>query len=138
MNPTTKVFKSKADLWILVMIYGSVFACLAAAGFVIYHDQSLIGLVLAVFLAGVGAGLPLWLLQNTRYEISTDCLYVFSGPFKWTIKKSSIRSVKPSKNPISSPALSLDRLLIQYEGNKTLLVSPLEQQAFVDALQIKS
>jgi hypothetical protein len=43
--------------------------------------------------------------------------------------------VKPSRNPLSSPACSLDRLLILWdEDRRRILVSPESKQPFLQAL----
>ena len=52
-----------------------------------------------------------------------------------SIPISSITSIRPSRNPISSPALSLRRLSIRYNKYDEILVSPKDREAFVAALK---
>jgi hypothetical protein len=46
-----------------------------------------------------------------------------------------IESVKPSRNPLSSPACSLDRLHVRYHSSKRgVLVSPADKPGFLHEL----
>lgn len=72
----------------------------------------------------------------TRYVIEKESLTVFYGFFlKKCIPISSITSIHHSRNPLSSPALSLRRLLIRYGKYDEVLVSPVDQEAFIAALK---
>ncbi len=78
-----------------------------------------------------------WPLLNTRYIVTEHDLLIHSMWFKWKISKSEIKKISPTHHLISSPALSLDRLRIDYakEGVKShVLVSPKDKQAFCKAL----
>lgn len=83
----------------------------------------------------MGVLLPVWLLTATYYLVDGTTLKIKSGPFRWSIKLAEITAVKPSNSPLSSPALSFDRLEIHYANGKQLLVSPKDKQAFISALQ---
>jgi hypothetical protein len=52
---------------------------------------------------------------------------------RWRIRYAEISRVEPSASPLSSPACSLDRLLIEY-GQRRILVSPLDRAVFVRSL----
>ncbi len=91
------------------------------------------GLVL-VLLVG-GAGFLLWMLYGTSYTFSPGGLRIRCGPFGILVPLSQIGSVVPSRNMLSSPACSLDRLLISYrQGRRKLLVSPEDKAGFLQAL----
>ncbi|MFQ5610075.1 MAG: PH domain-containing protein [Woeseiaceae bacterium] len=46
--------------------------------------------------------------------------------------------MQPTRNPLSSPALSLDRLKITYgPKNRKVLVSPADKESFVQALGLE-
>ncbi|MCA1053853.1 PH domain-containing protein [Rossellomorea aquimaris] len=78
--------------------------------------------------------LIIWLIASTYYEIQGEVLKVTAGPIRYTMSIHTIRAVEASNNPISSPALSLDRLRITYNQNDRVLISPKDQKAFVDEL----
>ena len=86
---------------------------------------------MAAFIAVIGVGLPIWLLLSTRYMLEPRQLRVQSGPFKWHIKVADITSITPSSNALSSPALSLDRLRIDYGSGRSLMISPRNKEQFL-------
>jgi hypothetical protein len=79
-------------------------------------------------------GLPVWLLFSTYYVVEANTLKIRSGPFGWSILISEIKSVRPSRSVLSSPALSLNRLEIQYGRGQSILVSPEDIEGFKNAI----
>jgi hypothetical protein len=80
------------------------------------------------------ASAGIWLLVfglclPQSYETTADSLVVRSGLLRWRIPYSSIAAVRPSLDTRSSVALSLDRVLIEYDS-KHLLIAPKDQAAF--------
>ena len=120
-------FKSKVDLWLAAVLWGSVAICF----FPVFLEDGLIvglaiGIPMAIFV------LLLWI--NTKYYIRDDQL-VIKGVLKDTlIPIESITSVKTTRNPLSAPALSMDRLEINYGKYEFTLISPLEKERFVEEL----
>jgi hypothetical protein len=87
------------------------------------------GIVVGIFI--------IWLMTPLYYEITQSELNVRSGPMRWSIPLKSIAEVCLTRSPLSSPALSLDRLLIKYENGKgasELMISPKDQIAFLQEL----
>ncbi len=119
----------------MVVIYTSVLVSLGGAVVTLLAGLTLVNMSIALVLVVVGAGLPLWLIATTHYAVGDETLTVRSGPFKWQVALSDIESVYATNNPISSPALSLDRIAIRYQSGKELLISPKDKQAFVEALK---
>ncbi len=74
-------------------------------------------------------------LRSTYYEVVGRNLLVRSGPFKKTIPVADIREITPSRNILSSPALSLDRLKIRYGKRAFILVSPEDKEGFLRAIR---
>ena len=105
-----------------------------SAAFFVVASLSGFGFLVATLILLVGSGLPLWLLLTTRYIVSNETLLVRSGPFAWAIPVSSIKTVRDSSSPITSPALSLDRLELVYSDKKTLLISPKDKHEFRKAI----
>ena len=93
---------------------------------------------LAIFFASMGAVLPVWVFVDTRYVIGEGMLLIRSGPFRWRIPLNQIRQIVPARNALSSPALSLDRLRIEYDAGRSRMVSPLDQQGFLAAIRAKT
>lgn len=85
----------------------------------------------------LGAGLPVWLMLSTTYTIGESSLLVRSGPFKWQVPIAGITGITPTSNPLSSPALSLDRLRIDYGRGKSLMISPKNKEQFIRDLEAR-
>lgn len=71
-----------------------------------------------------------------RYGIASDALLVRFGVVRQRIRFDSIREVYPTHNPLSSPALSLDRLAIKTGRGplRLTLISPLQRDEFIGLL----
>jgi membrane protein YdbS with pleckstrin-like domain len=126
------VFSSKIDMWLLTVLVGGAGACI----FVLAQFWSLMTgpLWWAGILLVIGALLPLWIVLSTRYAMSDAELFVRCGPFSRTVPIADITSVERTSSPLSSPALSLDRLRIDYAGG-SIAISPEPRQAFLRQLE---
>ena len=131
-----QTFKSKIDVWLGSILTFSILLCLGAS-VAIGLRLDFVNLLLATFVALTGAILPLWVIMTTRYIVENETLKIKSGPFTWLIPTKNISSVKETRTPLSSPALSLDRLEIKYSGGKTVMVSPIDKTAFLSAIAQK-
>jgi len=129
-------FESKRDLWMVLLLRGIPVVVLGALGYAWYrshHDLSgpiagaVILLIAELFVFG-------WLMRSTYYVIEGDTLVVRSGFIRWRVPIRQIVSITPTRSPASSPALSLDRLRIDY-GHKSILISPEERERFLAALR---
>lgn len=126
----TTVYRSRVDIWLLfllaLVIGVSLYTCveLIAAG------TSGFWWIL-VITVGAGIVLPLWLLLGTRYTLQPDQLTVRSGPLKWRIPVADISAITPTRSTMSSPALSRDRLRIDYGPGRWVMVSPRDKQRFI-------
>lgn len=129
------VFQSKVDAWLVaVLLFAAVATIMALLPFLDQPTSPSTWITVAFSLL-LTLGLPLWLFLTTDYRVENGLCHVRSGPFRWTITLDSITSITPTRNPLSSPALSLDRLQIRYDSNKTILLSPKNQAAFIAALE---
>jgi hypothetical protein len=128
-------YNSKKDAWLIGII---------AVAFLI----TLISLVLTLITPGalqqggwvsVVVVVVVWafigsLIWPLYYAITPSVLVVRSGLLHWEIPLSSIQQVHPSHNMLASPALSLDRLRIEYiQNGKTryMLISPKDKPGFL-------
>ena len=126
-------FKSAVDLWLLVIVALVVIISFGVS-VRLALQRSPAGHLISIWLIVVGIGLPLWLLYTTQYVVKDKALRIQSGPFKWTIPIASIKQVVETSNPLSSPALSLRRLKIVYDNNKSVMVSPKDRDEFLVAI----
>ena len=127
-------YASKRDAWVTALIWGGAALCVffgvaqlgSAAGTVAKLDFLLPMLATAGFL--------LWVLHDIGYRLTSDELQIHSGPFRMRVPLAEIDSIEPSRNPVSSPAASLDRLSIRWDGRRRVLISPEAKLEFVAAL----
>jgi hypothetical protein len=63
---------------------------------------------------------------------------VRAGPFRWQVPLETLRSIRPTRSPLSSPALSLDRLELRYGQGRVLLISPADGARFVAELSARA
>ncbi|MBT9556930.1 MAG: PH domain-containing protein [Myxococcales bacterium] len=126
-----KHWNSKVDWWIgailvmmpVVTLGGSIAAYVSGSG--VAAALLPVAFVAAIF------GLVVFPLY---YELTDDALVIRFGLFRSKIPYESIRQVVPTRNPLSSPALSLDRLHIDTGNPLGPNISPAERSAFLDAL----
>ena len=127
-----KRFKSKIDTWILLLIVAMLVLDLVLI-LALAMDPAvtpaaktggiLVFIVLMAFLASLGL--------QTYYAVDKKQLRVVSGPFRWKIPLDQITSVTPTRTLLSSPAMSLDRLKIEYGKPRPMIVSPADKDGFL-------
>jgi apolipoprotein N-acyltransferase len=128
-------FKSKIDLWLLVVLLLLVAACIAP---IAQNWEPFVGeLWWATLLLAPGILLPLWLLVGTRYFLGDNQLVVRCGPFRWDVAIADISSIEPTSGVLSAPALSLQRLRIAYGDGKEIVISPEPRKEFVRQLEYR-
>ncbi len=123
------VFRSKIDIWLVIVLVGLPVVMLEffLDGFELSDPAvNVLALLIVVFVLGV----VLWLFLTTRYTLTDEFLLIHCGPFSWAIAFDEITHIEPTRNPYSSPALSLDRLAIRYGGGE-LLISPADKDRFM-------
>lgn len=128
-------FNSKTDMWVLVLLMTSVAACIAG-GAQYWSFVSTTHWWVGVLLV-LGIVLPLWLLLTTRYYLSDTSLSIRCGPFSWDIPVADIASIAPTNDMRSGPALSLDRMRIEYGSGRNVLISPEPRAEFLRQLEYR-
>ncbi len=69
------------------------------------------------------------------YSLDPEYLTIKVGPFKSKVEITQIIEVYPTRNPLSAPAMSLDRLKIRISSSRFgALISPVNKQAFIEEL----
>lgn len=115
-----EVYTSKIDTWLAAVLISAMAVSLIAFFFALLSGSK-VALFATLPALLTGFGLPLWLMSSTNYRLSDTSLLVKSGPFKWVIPIKDISNIIPTSNALSSPALSLDRLRIEYGKGKFIL-----------------
>jgi hypothetical protein len=73
---------------------------------------------------------------TTRYTVQGNTVRIQCGLFfDETIDINSITAINETRNAISSPAASLDRMEIRLTTNTTILISPANTIGFLNTLQ---
>jgi hypothetical protein len=117
-----KIYKSKIDWWLVLLVVG-IFGYPIIDG-IVMHDY-----FLSVLFSGVL--LVFFLLSKTiQYKIEDKKLIIWNTK----IEISTIRKIYRTNNPLSSPALSLDRIAIVYNKFDEILISPKERNEFIKEL----
>lgn len=131
---------SKIDWWMHLTVWGVTIVVVAL--FVWMFSDPEISFEIAAF-CGVlvfgTIGFLFWLYLSTYYILEDDHLFCRSGPLKKKIPYDSIKTLKLSRNSLSSMALSLDRIEIREEGkgylSGTTLISPVNREEFYAELK---
>jgi hypothetical protein len=132
------IYPSKKDSWLILVVVGSG---LALAGAAVYnvaecgfdHPAALILIGITAFYGTIIRGLA----YPVTYEIKPPDLIIKSGLVTSRIVLESIEAVRPTRNPLSAPAWSLDRIRIDYRKGGHLsfaLISPENKEAFLEEL----
>ena len=129
-----KRFKSKVDRWILILILVVIIVQVVAITAAV-KEAGEPGMITSLILAMIGVvALMVWLLLGTHYTVDRGYVRIVSGPFRWKVAIDDITSVSRTRNPLSSPALSLDRLSIRYGKRRRIMISPADQAGFLEAI----
>lgn len=117
-----KIYRSKIDWWLMVVVFIPFLGILVKG--IIDKDFKMI-------LTSFGLiGLILLLFSTIKYKIEDDILTVWFT--KIEIKR--IKKIYKTRNPLSSPALSIDRIAIVYNKYDEVLISPKDKVQFVEDL----
>jgi hypothetical protein len=133
---TAMRFESKRDTWLILLLRVLPIVVLAVIAGVWYTSHhSLEGPIIgAVLIIVVELFFIETLLRSTYYTVEGGTLTIRSSFITWRVPIAKIHSITATRSALSSPALSLDRLRVEY-GGKAIMVSPLDKRAFIDALR---
>jgi hypothetical protein len=130
-------YPSKIDWWLAILLAVAPLMSIAAMiGTAIAGVGVIVTLGSTVFLAAIYLGL----VFPMRYGIDDQHLVVRHGLVRQRILLRDITEVKPTRNPLSSPALSLDRLAIRFGDGffKSAMISPAAKAEFLDELAARA
>lgn len=134
-NGRVSWYPSKVDWWLAVILAATPVVMLVAT-LLGPEDGRWAGLVGTLVIAAVYLGL----VFPTRYGIDRTQLTIRHGLFTKRIELARITEVTPTRSPLSSPALSLDRLKIRWgEGLfGAVMISPARRREFLSELAAKA
>lgn len=125
-------YPSKIDTWILALLLfiPAVQVVVIATSAISQAWPAMVMGLLALFFFGCLYAGFVWPI---RYGIGGEFLIVRFGICRSRVRIDNIREVYRTSNPLSSPALSLDRLWIQHGPRwyQAVMISPREQEAFI-------
>ncbi len=127
-------FRSAVDPWFYGLAISLPIAIICVAIPTLASVEELTLAVLILFALAAVAFVPVWLLFSTYYRVDSAILRIQAGPFSWSVPLEQIRSVTASRTWFSSPALSTNRLKIEYGKQRSVLVSPKKRVAFIEAI----
>lgn len=128
---TTTWFPSKVDAWVPVVMFSHL-PILTAVLWSAPAEKRLTG----VLVATAATLLSAWFIVGTGYRVEPERLVARSGPIRWRIPWSALRSIGDADGDLTSgPAMSLDRIELRYGDGQSMLVSPKDRAGFLQAVK---
>lgn len=119
-------FPSKVDWWLVLALGAGLGAGVVSAS---ASGEPRAWLLLVSIGALVG-----WILLQTDYRLTDTMLEVRCAFYRTQVPVDTIQVLRASRNPLSAPALSLDRIDVQHQRGH-VLVSPQDRAGFVAAVR---
>jgi hypothetical protein len=129
------VYRSRIDTWLIATLAGALAVVVLVVVITIAEAGTALAFWSLVPGAFIGLGLPLWILSSTCYTIDPPELRIRCGPFRWRIPIAEISAMTATRNALSSPALSLERIRISYSAGRSLMISPRDADRFMHELE---
>jgi hypothetical protein len=133
MAESARKFESKRDGWIMALLWSGVFISVYAF-WAAWPELTAFELKYSLPLVIATCALLLWFGYGTSYQVEGEFLLVRCGPIRSRVLLSEIEEVLPSRNPLSAPACSLDRLHVRTRMGRGVLISPEDKVGFLNAL----
>ena len=126
-------FRSEVSVGLLAIpVLALALAPLAVIGAVPRSEQARAVLILSVALFPVVVFI-VWMYLTTDYRVEGNELMIRSGPFRWRVDLKSVGRLRATRSPLSAPALSFNRIEVEY-GQSSILVSPADRRGFIRAI----
>lgn len=139
---TIEWYPSKIDWWLALLLcvppVASIAVCVAMVPLALAGMTSglLVGIASVLLVFGIYFGL----VFPMRYGLDDTHLLIRFGICRQRIPLADISEVYPTHNPLSSPALSLDRLHVRFGQGffKATMISPADRDRFLNELAQKA
>ena len=132
------IHRSKKDWWLVSLVAAAVVLPLLFGAFQLIgpggNEQS--GWT-ALLIGTTTGAVVLLLTYPLHYEVAATTLIIRCGIMRRTIPLSAIEEAQPTRNSLSAPAWSLDRVRVDYRVNdepRFALISPEDKTAFMHDL----
>jgi hypothetical protein len=135
MGLPSEYFVSKRDSWLVAVMWAASLLDFGVALWLLLQVGGAPSIVAPMLL--IAGFFQLQVLYATGYRFEGDALRIRASFFRWRVPLAAIDSVEPTNNPLSSPAVSLDRMLIRY-GPKRIMISPLDKSGFLRSLATRA
>lgn len=130
-------YPSKKDVWLVGVAAAAVLLPFVQAVYICSRSDAREAWIPLLVGVSIGAA-TLLLAYPVCHDLTLLVLEVRSGAlYRKQIPLSAIQTVRPTRNPLSAPAWSLDRLRVSYEmdgGEGFVLISPKDKIGFVREL----
>ena len=130
------VYRSKVDWWLGLLLGGTAVYMIYIVIMPLILEKEFKLWIVIIALTTLLIILPLF---SIKYIFYSTHLLISCGIYgKYRVEYKTIRHMKETKNPLSSAALSLDRLQIDYMENgyhQTILISPVHKKEFMKKLE---
>lgn len=126
-------YPSKIDGWLAIILFAAPVATIGGLAIAISSGH---GIAVAAMGVGVIAAIYLGLVFPMRYGIDSAHVVVRHGVVRQRIALGDILEVESTRSPLSSPALSLDRVRITFGRGffKSAMISPAAKVEFLAEL----
>lgn len=135
------IYYSKQDLWLGSLVVATTLLPLMLGGWLVVFSKGDWQKGRELIIAGIITAIAVLLLTYPLYyKILSSELIVRCGLRHWQIPLNLIAEVTPTRNPLSTPTWSLDRLQVDYERqdkNHFVLISPIGKTEFMRQLATK-
>jgi len=128
-------FASKKDLIYFSVVWFAIILILSSI--IINFSLSVFNLLWG-FIGSLTLGLLVWIWFGTGYRIEDETINIENGPFKSKVSINEINMISKRRNLLATPALSLDRLVLQCGKYNEILLSPKNEKEFINLLLIKN
>lgn len=135
MESTDAIYPSKVDAWLATTILGGLLGIIGLAVYLFFfHIWAGVFVLICALVSGLiiyACGVP------CRYTLKQDHLHIQAGLVQDTVPYGQIIGATHTRNPLSAPALSLDRIKIELKGAgfpNYRLISPVKRDEFIAEL----
>ncbi len=131
------VFKNRTDSTYNAIFTGTIAVCLLATIPTLNTDMSFWGQLVLVAINGATIGLLGWAWLGMRYELTTNELRVFSGPFRKKIALSRVKLAQVGETMwVGNHRYGTAKggIIIRFDGYDELYITPETNEQFMEAL----